>query len=571
MRIYSLHIYRIILPFVAFLYSLTTVGCSDKAALESVEQVLATAEEHPAEALEQIRSIDPNKLHGEHNRARYALAYSEALYYNRIDSDCDTLVAPLFEYYYNSDIHEERARAMFQCGWTLMLCNKDKEAMYALFEAEKSLEQSNNLRLKGVVSRTIGDIYGTTCLFSECLKKYCEAKEYFDAAKLDYHSMHILYETGIVYSKLRQYDKAIETLLEAKELSSTDTYESLYYEIVTELCFIYLQKNDIASCIQYFELINEEHLSDFKTARYYCISAIINAYIGNYTEAEDYVEQANRCESFSLVDIMYAEYWIAILQNDMQQALYIYQDMIEIQDNSFNLLVNNSISSNDYHYLEENIINERILNRRKLIINHLFVIITILIAIFGVYIFYTKNKEKQFRISTLIDQLESVKHDIYNKTSRIKKLSNVVNEKNSALTKMRHQLNDNIHQSLQNIDDLLSSYYSDSTKRVKQENIIAALDKYVREFAHSENGFCAVEQFVNQARNNIMVILRNELPSLNEKDYMLLCLIYADFSSNAICMFMGYDKNKLYKQKSKLKAQISNCNSKSKDLLLQYL
>lgn len=45
MRIYSLHIYRIILPFVAFLYSLTTVGCSDKAALESVEQVLATAEE----------------------------------------------------------------------------------------------------------------------------------------------------------------------------------------------------------------------------------------------------------------------------------------------------------------------------------------------------------------------------------------------------------------------------------------------------------------------------------------------------------------------------------------------
>ena len=68
-----------------------------------------------------------------------------------------------------------------------------------------------------------------------------------------------------------------------------------------------------------------------------------------------------------------------------------------------------------------------------------------------------------------------------------------------------------------------------------------------------------------------MSLLRAELPFLKETEYRLVCLYYADFSTNAICMFMGYDKNKLYKQKSKIKSIIGNSTCKNRDLFLKYL
>ena len=36
-----------------------------------------------------------------------------------------------------------------------------------------------------------------------------------------------------------------------------------------------------------------------------------------------------------------------------------------------------------------------------------------------------------------------------------------------------------------------------------------------------------------------------EIPDLDERVYMLGALLYAYFSSNAVCMLMNYDKNKL--------------------------
>ena len=198
-------------------------------------------------------------------------------------------------------------------------------------------------------------------------------------------------------------------------------------------------------------------------------------------------------------------------------------------------------------------------------------LIVVLLASFLLFVLYNSNKRKLFQIATLKEQVDSAKQDLANLNNRVKHLSQLATERQQVEMSMRRQLLENIGISLQNIDSLLSSYYTDSTRRVKQNQIIDAIDRYVSEFASNENGYFAVERYVNQSRNNIMQTLRSEMPALNERDYMLLCLIYADFSTNAICMFMGYDKNKLYKHKCRLKAKIAESGCKSKSTLLKYL
>ena len=112
------------------------VGCStSQATLELIERSESMAAEHSDSALLYIESVDATTIRGNRDMARYRLAYSEALYYNQIDSDCDSLTRPLFEYYYRSDCHDERARAMYQHGLVMRNSNNLSEAIFCLSKA----------------------------------------------------------------------------------------------------------------------------------------------------------------------------------------------------------------------------------------------------------------------------------------------------------------------------------------------------------------------------------------------------------------------------------------------------
>ena len=169
------------LRYVVFFLLLIGVGCTTPSAtIALIEQSERVAIDYPDSALRLIESVDRESVRGKHDNARYRLVYSEVLYYNRIDSDCDSLTRPLFDYYYDSDLHAERARAMYQHGLVMMNAKKNAEAMYALMEAEKSLQHCDNPRLLGLVYRTMGDIYGSECLHTYALSLYHESLEIFE-------------------------------------------------------------------------------------------------------------------------------------------------------------------------------------------------------------------------------------------------------------------------------------------------------------------------------------------------------------------------------------------------------
>ena len=132
-----------------YIYSLfccIIVGCTTTT-LRLIEQSESIAVEQPDSALMLINSVDRASIRGKHDMARYRLVMSEVAYYNRIASDCDSLTRPLFDYYYNSTNHAERARAMYQHGIVMYNGGHNPEAMYALLESEKSLQFYNNPRL----------------------------------------------------------------------------------------------------------------------------------------------------------------------------------------------------------------------------------------------------------------------------------------------------------------------------------------------------------------------------------------------------------------------------------------
>lgn len=103
------------LRYILLLFLVEGIGCTTPSeTLALIEHSERVAIDYPDSALMLIESVDRANIRGKRDMAHYRLAYSEALYHNQIDSDCDSLTRPLFDYYYDSDNHAERARVMYQ-------------------------------------------------------------------------------------------------------------------------------------------------------------------------------------------------------------------------------------------------------------------------------------------------------------------------------------------------------------------------------------------------------------------------------------------------------------------------
>ena len=271
------------------------------------------------------------------------------------------------------------------------------------------------------------------------------------------------------------------------------------------------------------------------------------------------------------MNLKYTRFRILLFKGDYQGALEAYMDCIDLQDKNVLMAINDSVLYDEIDFIESELAHNISIQKRNRTISALSIALLITVTILITTYLLSKLKKSRDQVANLKDQVESAISDLRKKQNSIKLLTANEQEQRISLSKVQRQLNGLIYNNLQNIDSLLDAYYSDATKNVKREQLIKVVDNYVRDFASNENGYISVERLVNEFRNNIMVKLREEMPNLKEEEYRLLCLIYADFSSNAICLLMGYDKNKLYKRKNYLKGILTSSECKSKKEFIRFL
>ena len=546
------------------------VGCAtDKRSAELIAYAEEIAMELPDSALRVVQSIDPESVRGRHDRAHYKLVVAEAHYYNRLAVDRDTIAQPLFDYYIESDNHAERARALYQHALVMQSEGENARAMFSLMEAEKSLTHLDNPRLSGLIYLTKGEIYGNECLHKNALEEYQKSVSFFEDANLQEHSLYSKYLVAYSYAELRNFDTAIKLFQDLEREVVEAKYYLLQNDILCRLCFIYIELNDFIRCAEAYNRFKE--LSDNTMYHYYCIGAILNAYKGNFEQSNILYSCAEKESISNPILLKYTKCQILIHKGEFHKALNTYIECIDLQDTNIISAINDSVLYDEIDFIESELAHNITIQKRNRVISALSIALLTAACILIAVIFLNKLKKTRDQIAILKDQVESTISDLRKKQNSIKLLTANEQEQRISLSKVQRQLNGLIYNNLQNINSLLDAYYSDATKNVKREQLIKVVDNYVRDFASNENGYISVERLVNEFRNNIMVKLREEMPNLKEEEYRLLCLIYADFSSNAICLFMGYDKNKLYKRKNYLKGILTSSECKSKKEFIRFL
>ncbi|MBO5017799.1 MAG: tetratricopeptide repeat protein [Alistipes sp.] len=519
--------------------------------MPAVERAEIIVEQDPEEALEIMRSVDRNAITKREDLAHYALVYSEACYYNRILVSSDSLTHIAVDYYKNSSDHEHRARSYFQHSLVLQLNNRMPEAMIALMESLSSLESYDNLHLKGVVHRTMGDIYRARYCYTNSLDAYNDAYLCFTQLELPYHCYYTKYNMGQVELRMHNYDEAEALFIEARDYAiETEDYDFLC-AVLHELCEIYLQKSDYAMCRATVDMFEKYDCVLWFVSRYYAVKAIVTSEEGNNQEALRLVAMAESVDSRDEAIIEEAKYHIYNNMGDMATA----NEWLQRINNRLEAMIleaaDQPVLNNQIDLLQNTLEHEenelRASRQRNIAI---YVSIAILISLLLGFLrglVVKKNRDIQRYIETIHD-LQLTPHRSSDSLSEaVDKLYN-------------DRLND--------LNHLCETYYEHSDTSRHATKVFEQVRQTIEAIKGDEARITELESLVNNCKGNLMTKLREQCPKLNIKEQRVVLYSYAGFSSRAICVFMETNPVALSKMKYRIKLKIKECNAPDADLLI---
>lgn len=531
---------------------LSVVGCGKSVEeVNSVERAESLLKDHPEEALAIMESIDRSTILDNRELAYYSLIYSEACYYNRKLIASDSLTSISVNYYHNRNNHDLRARAYFQHGMVMNLSKQYPEAVIALSESLKSIANYGNVRLEGVVHRTMGDVYRAHYCYKNSYQEYVLAHKCFSILQLPYHTYYTKYNMGQAAVKLRNYDEAEQLFIEARDYSIATGDMNLLCTVLHELCDLYLKQDDYDSCREVVALFEEYDCVLWFVSRYYAVRAIVCSEAGEDNLALQYLamaeEQTYRDEAIideakyitykNMGDMTNALYWLERTNSRLSETLLQASDQ-PVLNYQIDLL--RSSLDKEEHAL-------KITRQRNISV---YVAIAIIVSlIVGIFRGFSAKKDRDIqRYIETIHELQLTTHTTSDTLSEA----------------VDHLYNDRLN----DLNRLCETYYEHSDTARHTAKVFEQVRETIESIKSDEARLEELERVVNQCRGNLMQKLREQCPKLNVKEQRVVLYSYAGFSSRAICVFMETNPVALSKMKYRIKLKIKECEAKDADLLI---
>ena len=536
-----------------FVVSLVLGGCTTKqhTIMDNVAEAERLVIDNPTEALRIIESIDPEKINKSDDIGYYALIYCEARYYNRILVKSDSLTRLSVKEYRNENDHDHRARAFFQHAMVLQINDSLPEAMIALTESLKSLDEHENLRLRGVVNRTMGDIYRARYCYPNSIVAYSNAYQCFKQLDLPYHCNYTKYNMGQAAAKMHSYIQAEALFIEAREYAISTGDMDFLCAVLHELCEIYLKQKNYDKCRETLDLFDEYDCVRWFVSRYYAMKSIVSAEAGEIEEAHRLVEMALGMDNSDKAIIEEAYYHIYMNSGDMENAL-LWQERINTRlEESLLKAAHQPVLNYQIDLLQSNLereSREKLMTRQRNISVYVLIAITLSLLI-GFLRGYAakKNRDIQQYIDT-IHELQLTTHTASDSLSEA----------------VDHLYNDR----LSDLNRLCETYYEHSDTSRHATKVFEQVRQTIESIKSDEARIEELEKLVNSCRGNLMQKLREQCPKLNTKEQRVVLYSYAGFSSRAICTFMDTNPVALSKVKYRIKLKIKESGAKDADLLI---
>ncbi len=231
--------------FIALMMACTLCGCTsadNKKKMEAVERLLP---EFPDSARSIIESIDIRKIHGDRDKAIYALLTADARYRTREEDTTYEYLQPALDYFSTHQDSRRAARTYYLAGHIDHLAGKTHEAIVNFLKSEARAEEVGDLRQKGLAESHLGLTYDLIYDWGSSETYFALAYESFNEIKDTFYLDYAVSDLARCKLASADYDSCmllIKDILPKIRAKGNDVAEAELYGMMGTACY-YSDKN----------------------------------------------------------------------------------------------------------------------------------------------------------------------------------------------------------------------------------------------------------------------------------------------------------------------------------------
>lgn len=503
-----------------------------------------------------LESINYDEIRSKANRARYALLYSQALDKNYIDLTDDSIISIALDYYYDKKNVRYKFLSLYYSGRIYTNAGDYTKAIISYSDAETLVDKLSDDYLPGLLYTQLGDIYHIVYDYNKSLSSYQKSYEYYHKAGKSTHEYYCLLDIGMQYLNLYDFENGQKYINEAINRATEAGDTSLVLDCLSNLAILRMfngevdsvevLKNTLCKSVD-FEDMGSQLLGSF--ARMYALNnkpdsaeILINQAWKNVISANDsislYYDSSNVYESLG----------------DFKKALSNLWDAVSAQNKVLRNLLSQPILSAQKNYYKDQFESYNY----KLKVTRCFMIciiaIIILIIALAIVLFKKRLNEKDLEIERHINIINEIRN---------------TNEENisKTLLKAKQQMSSYFEQ----VNQIGDAYYEFTDTEKGRNKFLSDFKSTLERFSKDKHYYMQLENTVNEYNDDVMLKLRNDIPGIKESDYKLLCYIIIGFSNRFISILLDEKPQNIATRKSRLRTKIINCDSKNRELFLEFM
>lgn len=547
MNNYSL---KLLISFFGLIFLFSCVSHDTRKYLDDIESYIM---DRPDSALAVLDSMDRSLLSTDQLRAHHALLHAMALDKNYIDVSDDSIARVAVDYYTRKGPDKYEARALYYLGVAYYYQRSYDKAILEFTKAEKVALKSDSLYC-GMSKLIQSSVYNVTYNKIEELKCIEKALNIFNEISADYYSQVSKFRLSQAFYNNKELGKSEDILLEL--ITDEKINNKIQQSAKLNYAFVKAVKyNDYKAASTLYSQLYQYNGASYMTNKDYWVWAYSLSKVGNKEASQNIV---NQLKSDTSATAYYWQYKIAKSDGRIDDALSFLEKSSTKNNYEVEEALKQSLSSvqRDYYIAQSEIAEYKVRNKNLVIIASISMALLFICLILWISLkrirHQQEEKEKYLQYANEIRlQLEASKKDDY-----------------PALKKRYVELYKSKFEMIGSLYEQYSLYYG---KKNAEHSIYEKVADIVNSFSDDYINSKLMEEMLDDGLDGIMTNIRNEVPGLQEKDYIVFRLMAVGFDVTTISHLMNVTMNSVYIRKSRIKSRIEASSPEHKNQFLSIL
>lgn len=529
-----------------FIASLLLVACSSSTqkAFNDAESLLAS---HPDSSITILQGLSPQKIFSPHSRARYALLLTIAGNRTGKDFKNDSLAQIAYDYYQHLGSKRNKMLSSYYLATAKADADQTIEATFLYQEAENYADRIKDFHYKGFAQQRLAELYAQNYDFEGFERYNLQAIQSFTLSGDEDAKFYSLIDLARRYSVTGRITNANQILDSLLRQPADANKRARLYQVKGNIFF---SKGEWGTADAYYQKI--EDLGFRPTIQTYGNRAIIHEHLGSPAQADYFLSLARKQSRTAIDSTIYHSCANDLFQlrKDYKNAFLSLKQASDYQDKAVSELLARSATHAMKAYLEERYQHEQVKTQNLSLLISLVIILMLTLG--TVSIMALKKRRKEIEVER--ELVNSLKKD----------LLLLQEEQKTSGAVLDTLLQDKINK----IKKISSTFFSWTSEAVylreeqrgkaMKEEIIEEFRNELRALRDDPHLISDIENALNQAHGQIMRRLRDltfKTPDIhfNERDFELLNLFFANFSSKSISFLLDMTDDAVRKRKSRYK------------------